>query len=358
MKIIVYNTAAEDGGGLFVLKQFYQDVLALEDSHEWIFIVSTDAIKTKGNVLVRKYEDVKKSYFHRILFEQTTLRKILKSAKPDLVISLQNMPIKGCSTRQFTYLHQSLQYCPKKYSFFKADERRTAIRQKIICNINKKYLPLSEHIFVQTEWIKSATIKWLNVDDKKITVVPVQVNVPENAYRPYEGINAKVFFYPARAEKYKNHDVIIDAAKILHKEGVSNYKIIFTIQNEDGPYAQQLIEKSRNLPIEFVGSVPYEKIWNYYATSILLFPSYLETCGLPMLEAKAMAARVLASDMPFSHECLDDYKNADFFQYDDPVMLAHKMKIFLESPEYTAVDVKEKKMGKSLVESMLERVKS
>lgn len=356
MKILVYDIAAEDGGGLFVLKQFFKEVLELNDSNEWIFLVSNDSIQSTDNILVINNENIKKSYFHRWIFETMQLKKILKDIAPDLIISLQNMPIRGCKVKQFTYLHQSLQYCPKRFSLLKPEERGLAIRQKIICNIYKKNLPKSEHIFVQTNWIKEATKKWLNMKNDQITVVPVAVDVPEGLIREYEGQKSKVFFYPARAEMYKNHSVIIDACKKLVESGLTDFKVLFTIKKEDGPYAEKIVELCKDLPIEFTGSIPYREMWDYYRKTILLFPSYLETCGLPMLEAKAAGGRILASDMPFSHEDLDGYENVMYFQYNDIDELAKKMRMNLEHPNYILSNDKRNENIKGLVESIMEKL--
>ena len=54
MKIVVYDIAAEDGGGLFVLKKFYEDALAVENKNIKWFLISNDAIKTQENVIVKK----------------------------------------------------------------------------------------------------------------------------------------------------------------------------------------------------------------------------------------------------------------------------------------------------------------
>ena len=356
MKILVYDVAAEDGGGLFVLKQFYHDVVQRKDNNKWVFIISNNCIQSKENITVKKFEDIKKSYFHRWLFELIELKKILKKEKPDLVISLQNMPIKGVDVKQFTYLHQSLQYCPKRFSMLKASERRLAIRQKIICNIYKKNLPKTDHIFVQTKWIKEATQNWLNINDEKITVVPVLVERLAVEKKEYQGQNSRVFFYPARAEMYKNHKIIIEACKKLIKAGIKNFSIVFTIKKEDNSYAAEIAKLSKGLPIEFIGNVAYEQMWEYYRKTILLFPSYLETCGLPMLEARAVGGRILASDMPFSHEALDGYENVMYFSYNNPKELAQKMKNSLELSEYVVPEIKEKTIVKGLVESMMERI--
>lgn len=356
MKILVYDVAAEDGGGLQVLKTFYQDAVEkFSNDIQWVFVVSKNVIENAKNVRIECYEKPKKSWINRIIFDNYDFPKILNKEKPDLVISLQNMPVKRYNGRQFVYLHQSLQYCPKKFSFLKSEERGLAIRQRIICNIYKNALPKSEQIFVQTEWIKEATMKWLDWSENKITVVPVGVSTFKNRIQPYRGIHSKTFFYPARAEMYKNHEVILKACRRLLNKGIKDFKVIFTISKHDGLYAQKLIETSRGLPIEFIGTVPFDKIWDYYSKTILIFPSYLETCGLPLLEARLAGSWILAADMPFSHEALDTYWNKDYFKYDDPEELADCMIAVLDGKEYLETEC-ETQSNTSLVEMMLQRL--
>ena len=43
------------------------------------------------------------------------------------------------------------------------------------------------------------------------------------------------------------------------------------------------------------------------------YKTYIETFGYPLIEAKKMGAIILASDCDFSHELLDGYENAYFF---------------------------------------------
>lgn len=356
MKILVYDVAAEDGGGIQVLKTFYKDVVErYSDNIQWVFAVSQNILDDAKNIQINRYTKPKQSWIHRIIFDNYDFPKILKKEKPDLVISLQNMPIKRYDGRQFVYLHQSLQYCQKKFSFFDKKERGLAIRQRIICNIYKNALPKAEHIFVQTNWIKEATMDWLHWTEDKITVVPVNVSVPNAVIQKYDGLHSRTFFYPARAEKYKNHEVVLEACKKLADRGVKYFKVLFTVGKSDGIYAQELIDKAQGLPIEFIGMVPFEKIWEYYNKTILLFPSYLETCGLPLLEAKTAGSWILASDTAFSHEALDTYWNRDFFRYDDPDELADCIASVLRGKEYRE-QKQECQVQLSLVEVMLQKI--
>ena len=361
MRVLVYDVAAEDGGGRFVLKNFYKEVLQTKpDNIEWIFMVSIDGLESVDNVIILKYTKPKKSWLHRLIFENLELQGIVKELNVDLIISLQNMPLKKCKVRQFVYLHQSLQYCEKRFSFLKKEERSLAIRQSIICDyFYKKNLPLADHIFVQTNWIKQATEKWIQYSHDKITVVPV--SVPADGIKEYKGEKSRIFFYPARAEIYKNHKVVIEAVQKLINEGYSNLKVIFTIKAEENSYTEKLYKLSGKLPIEYIGEVDYNSIWDYYSKTILIFPSYLETCGLPMVEMKALGGRILASDLPFSHEVLDGYPNAEFFTYDDSEALAEKMKKVLDRKRYSSMKFQnmmeeEKVTDIGLLEAMLKRI--
>lgn len=354
MKILVYDVAAEDGGGLLLLKEFHEAAKTAPSHIKWVFLTSLPELEEAPNIEVRRYPEVKRSWLSRLNFEHRQLPRIIEETKPDLVISLQNMPVKRCKVRQFVYLHQSLQYCPKKFSFFRKEERALAIRQKLIGWMIKNAMPKAEHIFVQTQWIKDATCAWLKRPAEEVTVVPVKLreDVP---VVPFEGESSKDFFYPARAEAYKNHQCIVDACRILQSRGLEDYRVILPLQ--PGGFTESIRQQAAGLPIEILGAISYEEVWKHYSKATLLFPSYLETCGLPMLEAKMAGSRILASDMPFSHEALDGYPNARFFPYNDPTKLADHMQAIIEGKmAYMPTPKETYNEQESLLSSMLSKV--
>ncbi len=328
-KILVYDVAAENGGGLFVLKDFYQSACKYYEKNKditFIFITSFPLLEPVDGIEVLSFPWIKKSWLHRLYFEKIYIKKVLKNIVPNCIVSLQNTTVSHYKGKQYVYMHQSLQYCVKKFSFLKKNERALAVRQRIICKGYKKGLKKAEKIYVQTEWIREATQNWVQTDDEKFEIVPVRVTDIPTQIPIYEGLNKRCFFYPARAEVYKNHQVILDACQILKTWGITDYKVVFTVDENEGPYAKTLAENTHGLPIELIGAIPLEKVFSYYSSSILLFPSYLETCGLPLLEASAMGAVIIASDMSFCREGLKDYENVYYFDYFDATALATYMK--------------------------------
>ena len=104
-------------------------------------------------------------------------------------------------------------------------------------------------------------------------------------------------------------------------------EVIFTIRPDENEYTWQLQEyaKKNSLKVKFGGSISREKVFEMYAKSILIFPSYVESFGLPLLEAKLTGTYIIASNTPFCHEILDGYDKADFFDEMDYKTLGHQI---------------------------------
>lgn len=355
MKIMVYDVAAQGGGGMTVLLDFYREVLEKSPGDiQWCFAVSQPGLEEAPGVRVLRFAKPKRSPLHRLIFEHWDFPRLLRREMPDVLISLQNMPVARYRGRQLVLLHQSLQFCPRTFSFRKPEERELALRQRVICRIIRRTLPRAEHLFVQTQWIKDACIPWLGWPEDRITVVRPRAIPPAPA--PYTGVNSRTFFYPASGDIYKNHPLVIDACRILEREGIRDYRVIFTLSPGDGPWVEGLIRSARGLPIEFVGSLPHEQVWQTYSRSILLFPSYLETCGLPLVEARAAGSWILASDLPFAREALAGYPNRSLFDHRSPQALAQEMKRVLAGVPWQAPGPAEPGGAPGLMEAMLETI--
>ena len=347
MRIAVYNLAAHEGGALVVLNQFFSDVIANQDHHEWLFLTQMPLQSTRQNVRVHRFDC--SSILNRIFADCYGVPQILKEYKPDVVISLQNSTILGFDGPQYVYMHQSLQYCPYRFSLTKKEERGIAFRQRFICGSYRNGLKKAKHIFVQTKWIQEATAKWIGRPVEDITVVPVTLSEgPADQWSPSD---ESLFFYPARAEMYKNHNILIDACRKL---GLSGYKVMLTVDVNETEYGKQLKKASEGLPIEFVGTLSREQVFKAYSKSVLVFPSYLETCGLPLVEAAQVGCPIIAADLPYAHEALNDYSNVQYFKFDDSGALAEKMK----SINRRSGTMNLKKTGTNLVEAMLECINS
>ncbi len=363
MNVLVYNLAAEYAGALTILENFYREVLDYPDkSIHWYFLVSTDKLQDSENVTILREPWIKKSWLHRWYFDTFCVQKVVKEKNIDLIYSMQNEPVKRAKVKQVVYFHQSLQFSPVRFSLWNKEQRMYAIRQKFICRIYKRHLRKADHIVVQTNWFKEASAKWIPFDENKFSVVNPKVTIEECFLQKPYCLKEPIFFYPAGDGMHKNHELVVEACKRLKAEGITDYKVVFTLDRKTAQYSEriaQIIEKE-NLPIEFTGIISKEEVFDYYTKSVMLFPSYLETFGLPPLEARKMKAIVFASDMPFCRESLAGYKNAHFYGIHDVEKLANLMKQVIqgELPYHEVQESVDEEKKKTVIECIFDGIKT
>lgn len=330
MRIMVFDVPAESGGALTILKQYYDRAINDKDN-QWLFVISTPYLNETENVKVLRYPWIKKSWFHRLYFDKFKAGKIVKKYNVDEVLSLQNVIIQKCKVKQILYLHQPLPFVEKKYKL--TENLKFWVYQNLISRMIYKSIKKADRVIVQTRWMKEACLRNVNTENNKFKVEHPKINIEVKNKYTEEIDKNKLFFYPSSALSYKNHKVIIEAAIELKKQNILDYRVVFTLNGNENKDIKQLyrIAKLNNLPIDFIGKIGIEKVYDYYSKSILIFPSYIETFGLPMLEAKLYECPIIASDCAFSHEILDGYEKACFFDAIDFYALSKKMKSIIEN---------------------------
>lgn len=320
MKFVVNDVAATpNAGGVYsILSDFYMDVLKKDHHNQWIFILAGRYFPESKNVKIIVRNDLKKNKIKKLFFERYLGAKFINSFNPDVYISLQNIATFGVKAHtKIVYLHQPISFQKqKKFSFLKKDERKLAFYQyqvgKIIKNSLSKEKPI---VIVQTQWMKKAVIEQTQMPQENIIVSHPKVNV-EKRLKVKNNTNNQ-FFYPASNFLYKNHQTINEAINYLDKNNIHNLQIIFTLNFNQLPYHDKRIK--------YIGHVNRNIIMNMYNTHVLIFPSYIESFGLPLIEAALHADIILAADTDFSRELLSDYSNVYFYRYDDAKTLAKLM---------------------------------
>ncbi len=331
MKYLVVDVAAESFGAMAVLKEFYQ-YTTKDTENEWIYILSDNYLEEKDNIKIHIDKRPKRNWIYRLYWDFFELPKIVKKYNPDRIISLQNIIAMRCKKYpQLLYMHMPLPFQHvKKFSFFKSDERSLALYQYMISYLIRHSIKKADATIVQGNWIKEEICRQVGCDDK-VLVRPTQINImndQSNAlYTHSDKVFCKQFFYPVAPSAFKNHECIFSAVDELVKRGITDFKVFLTCDNIwNQPEREQIV---------FLGRISRENVAERLAESVLLFPSYIETYGMPMVEARALGCAILASDCPFSHEVLNDYPNAYFFDPFKPIQMADLMsKVLSEQCEY------------------------
>lgn len=354
MNILVYDIAAESSGALSVLNDFYCEVKACEAPHHWYFILGVPELKNTNRITVLNFPWAKKNWINRVLFDVFYGPSLCRKYNIDKVLSLQNIVIPRIGCPQILYMHNCLPFI--SYRFSLRENRLYWIYQNVIGRLVKRSLRKANTIIVQSQWIKELCSPYAK--SEKIHVIWPKVSMVPTARYEDNLQNRRTFIYPATAQVYKNHRVILEACKRLSEMGVSDYKIIFTICETDNDISLGLmgIVKKYNLPVEFVGELKREKLFELYTKSVLVFPSYIETFGIPLLEARLAGMIICASDCPFSREILKGYDNATLFHHEDSMKLGNLMQGILDGKfiYHNCEEYIRKKVEESMVEVTLE----
>ncbi|MFD1484445.1 glycosyltransferase [Lacticaseibacillus baoqingensis] len=329
LRIVVNDGVAVPGaGGVYsVLKDFEKMIGAYSsDPIEWIFILSGPFVQERDHVKVIQLPKLKSSKLYRLGFDFLWGRRFINQLDPDIYISFQNTATLGVHAKQFVYLHQPLNYVMDihKFSFLNQRERKLAIYQRIFGPIINLLIRFANaNVIVQTEWLKKILVKRNIQSSQKITVISPTVFVTNKKIRQ----RPDNFFYPATPMIYKNHRTLIDVCRILSEKGINSFRIFLTITEQD----LRELSGAENIPfqIKCLGSIERSKVYKLMEESVLLFPSSIETFGLPLLEAKNMGTEIFSANIGPAREILENYDNVEFFEVGNSAQLAELMKSWL-----------------------------
>ena len=130
-------------------------------------------------------------------------------------------------------------------------------------------------------------------------------------------------------QKYKNVSILLDAMEILkkeNKEAFSNIKLHITLRRDNKELNRIINKKEINSAIDLTGIISFQEVNSYYQNiDLMVFPSYIETFGLPLAEAANIGLPIIASDMEYSREVLDKYSGVSYATYNNPLEWAHKI---------------------------------
>ena len=305
--IVVNSTAAVSGGALTILRQFIDHIP--QDGNKWLVFTSDKVSLTSDNPNVRIVPIAGTAAMHkRLMWDAFGLDKWLKdnNIEPTACISLQNtgFRVSRKGIPHFIYYHQSLPFYAQNWNPLKASERTFAFYKYVYPFFVKLFLKKDTNVIVQANYLKKCFSKRYNHSTECIGVFNPDIKLPElpEGCKNTDHSDTIKLFYPAAYLKYKNHNVLFKALKDM--KGV---ELIATVD-----------PKLSTDNIKCVGKIPYEKVMEYYAKSdALVFPSYIETFGLPLLEAALCGLPVIAVDLPYAHEILQGYSGAHFAPVND-----------------------------------------
>lgn len=121
------------------------------------------------------------------------------------------------------------------------------------------------------------------------------------------------FIYSSSSISHKNHKRLIEAFVFVANRVNLEITLHLTIDNN----GQLSLVLPNNLKIIFHGTLSIDRVNKLYNTSeFAIYPSLVESFGLPLIEAANHGCKVIASDLPYVHEIIEPSLTFDPYSVD------------------------------------------
>jgi len=141
------------------------------------------------------------------------------------------------------------------------------------------------------------------------------------------------FLYVATGEPHKNHLNLLEAWKLLALEGLYP-SLCLTVSASDHPSLFRIVEQSKTdhkLNIHNAQAHTWSDMQRLYEYSrALVYPSMVESFGLPLLEARQAGLSIIAAELDYVRDLVDPEEG---FDPRSPQSIARAIKRFLQKPE-------------------------
>lgn len=202
---------------------------------------------------------------------------------------------------------------------------------KVKQQIERWWLKLTIHsisqVIVQSESVKSLFIA--QFPNKSVVVLPFASlsKEPLNISQKSALEKKYDFIYVASSDPHKNHTNLLRAWLLLAKSGL-RLRLVLTVSFFSDEQ-QQII----NQILDFGGEVfnfsnlTHQEVMSYYSKSkALIFPSLVESFGLPLLEAQSLGLPILASELDYVRDIVSPEQT---FDPNSPVSIKRAVERFL-----------------------------
>lgn len=357
--IVVSAVNIRKGGTLTILRKCLEYLSGLAQSGDYriVALVHRKDLAEYPGIEYIEMPDIIKSWGRRLWCEYVTMYRISKSLAPVyLWFSLHDTTPRVIAERQAVY-------CQTSFPFLKWRLRDLQFDYKIVLfalftrfayrwNIKR-----NSYLVVQAEWLRKGFSKMFGLPEGKFIVAPPRQQTI-NAMQEKDGNEQKnrngvyTFLFAATPDCHKNFEIVCRASQLLEKEvGSDKFNVIFTIDGTENKYSHWLYKKWGYLSsLKFKGLMDRASLFDCYnQVDCLVFPSRIETWGLPISEFAAFNKPMLLADLPYAHETAMGSKRTAFFDVQNAEELKNQMKRLVLGDETLLKTVSMREMANPVV---------
>ena len=328
--MILFAPNVNCGGGLVLLL----DLLRALSAKDATTLVLDQRIKEIAGPLVGEFPVtwVKRSFWHRLRTE----RKLSKMCgQQDFILCFHGVPpVFSCKAQVAVYVQNRLLISSLRDHGFSLKVRLRLSYEKAVFFFGRKSV---SRYFVQTKTMSDLVANWLakhGVDDaeSRVCIAPFADAVAGVPGPKEQSGSAEIkkfdFCYVADGQPHKNHRHLFDALATLAKQNVFP-RVAVTLGDHETDLLAMIdeLQERHGVKIENLGVLKHQDVFALYQTSrALIFPSLLESFGLPLIEGERMGIPIVASELNYVRDVCQPQET---FNPHEPLSIARAMQRFL-----------------------------
>lgn len=331
-KVIVISAINFDSGGPLAILQdclkYLQKNIA-EEFKIYALVHNKKLFRDLDGIELLEFKKARSSYFYRIYYEYFYFKKLSLRLKPYLWFSLHDItPNVKASIRAV--------YCHNPAPFYKLNLREVFLDPKfVVFNYFYKWvyqinIQKNNFVVVQQEWLAKEFKKIFSVD-RCLVAYPVI----DNYHVPLLPRTSPFiqFLFPTFPRVFKNIEIVCEALLLLDEKYKNRCEVLLTIDGTENKYSKWIVDKYKSIEsIKFIGLKSRDDVFKLYGlVDCLVFPSKLETWGLPISEFKVLNKPMLVADLEYAHETVGDYNKVKFFDPTNAKILAKMIEDLIDN---------------------------
>jgi len=325
-RLVVSAVNFSEGGPLTVLIDCLEAAAAtLGDEWEITALVHDVRLIRNPRINSIAYPQSKQSWLNRLRLEWWEFHRLSREVKPDLWLSLHDITPRVAARRQAVYCHNPSPFYQPNMTEAWFDPS-FLLFNKLYMQLYKLRIRQNHAVIVQQVWLRDAFFRAtrhpqiivahpgsaaeLTAPDGVSPVVLVRRPTPQAPLR---------LLYPSLPRVFKNMEVLYEAIERLPEDLRRLIDVRLTLDGSENRWAAELTRRYQGLHgVTLLGRLDRSGMTAEYETcDAVLFPSRLETWGLPITEAKAFGKPLLAADLPYAKETVGTYRNVAFVPVND-----------------------------------------
>ena len=320
--IVVSAVNIRKGGTLAILRSCLEYLGKLSGQYRIVALVHKRELCDYPGIEYVELPWCIKAWTHRLWAEYVTMHRISRKLAAEdghkvwLWLSMHDTTPRVEAEHREVYCHTSFPFLRLRWRDWVMDPKIPlfALLAKWAYRINAR---CNDSIIVQQNWFADAMSGLLGVPRECFRVIPPKMPALEPVPVNKEGVFT--FLYVSTPDCHKNFETLCEAARRLVEQGVS-FRLVLAVKGDENRYARWLYRRWGSVKsIDFHGYMAKDElVAAYSAADCFVFPSRIETWGLPISEYIACnpAGKLILADLPYAHETAAG-RNAVFFSPDD-----------------------------------------